>query len=303
MSNILHLLNSFDPAADVVRCVTELNKYSRHQHRLVVMEPHPFQDIYQYPQAACLAPSRDVVEAHLKWSDAVIYQFVGWERGYGLRTDKPCAFRNINIYWSPETDKFWSATHYNAGSLDAYKLLASSHMGARDFLPECRWLPDLIPIYDPAYMPDFSEREPCVSYIKHAAELDKVDFGIKRQNLLGTPHAELLRRRRTEATVVLDNVDNGHFGLAGLEAMSMGLPTVVFNHNKTRKALSDPFEEYPPFVEVGPSLYEAIEAAINHSDDMKLRKASRAWMEEWYHPKHIIEKYWTPFMEELLAQG
>lgn len=301
MSNILHVVNSFDPAADVVRCVTELNKYSRHQHRLLVMEPHPFQDIYQYPQADNVAPSRDMVEAHLKWSDAVIYQFVGWERGYGLRTDKPCAFRNINIYWSPETDKFWSAPQYNAESLDVYKLLASSHMGARDFLPGCRWLPDLIPIYDLVYTHRFGKRKPCVSYIKHAAELDEVYLEIKRQNLLGTPHAELLRRRRTEATVVIDNVCDGHYGLAGLEAMSMGLPTVVFNHDKTRKALSDPFEEYPPFIEVGPSIYEAIEAAVNHSDDMELRKASRAWMGTFYNPQRIIDKYWEPFVEELLA--
>src|SRR5947209_4267866 len=93
----------------------------------------------------------------------------------------------------------------------------------------CRWLPDLIPINDQLYTPYLGKKEPCISYIKHWEELDCYDFnGIKRQKLFNELHGILLYKRRHEATCVIDNLCDGHFGLAGLESMSMGLPTIVF---------------------------------------------------------------------------
>jgi len=297
MAKILHVCNSFDPAGDVVRCVKELQRYSKHEHRLIVRELHPIQETLQYP----VWPNSVDPAAEFNWADAIIYQFVGWSRGWGILPSKPTAFRNINIRYDPTNDRFWAEDQYNDTDLSPYKLLASSHAGARDFMgwDKFRELPDLIPIDE--YTPDFTVRRPCISYIKHADELDGKDLGVSKLRLLGTAHSEVIRRRKHEATCIIDNVCDGHYGLAGLEAMALGLATVVFNHPFTQASLHNMAPEYPPFVECGPYLDSAVRMAHAVCNSTEVRIKSRLWMEKYYHSQRIIEMYWDTFVEELLG--
>lgn len=307
---VLHIVNYFDPAGDVVRCFGELKKHSRHEHELVIKDRHPLQEMYAFQEAALMEHSGAAAAFPqlAKWCDCVLHHFVGPESGF--RVDgKPAAFRNVNIYWNQIENRFWSSVEYNARSLDGFRLVASSHVGAQEFLPgEFRWLPDLIPIFDMLYAPDFSQRPPCVSYIKHGQDFDAAAFGagVTKQRLDRTRHPAVLAARRAGATVVIDNVCDGHYGLAGCEAMSQGFPCIVFNHEKTRSALRDLAPLYPPFTEVGPSLYEAIEAAkrllaMPAEQMFALRKETREWMVAHYNSKRLIAKYWDTFVDELTA--
>jgi hypothetical protein len=348
---ILHVVNSFDPAGDVVRCVAELKKYSRHQHELIVRDTHELQDVYGYPEAALMRwntepdppaskpePPKELrgrarrkwiiaqrerrkrpagpclFDALAEWADALIFHFRGWEDGWPLSEGKPRAFRNVNIYWSPEKDLFWSDPGYNAQSLDGYRLVSSSHVGATDFLPAelFRWLPDLIPIHDPLYLPDYRPRPACVSYIKHGDDFDAADFGvgngagIGKQRLDKTAHPVVLWRRQREATVVIDNVCDGHYGLAGCEAFSQGWPFVVFNHEKTLAGLRDLAPVLPPVENCGPSVFQAIEAAkwllaISENEMLDRRRAMRDWTETYYASERLIAKFWDPFTDELVG--
>ncbi len=348
---ILHVVNSFDPAGDVIRCVNELQRYSRHQHELIVKDPHPGQDVYAYQEAALMGwnvapapantalPSRPpnlrgaelarwnkerqqqiqaarkaakqspspLVDGLMQWADAVLFHFVGHEDGWAAPAGKPIAFRNINIYYDGTKDAFHAAPEYHAKSLDGYKLTASSHVGARDFMPgdNFRWLPDLIPIHAPLYTPDWSRRPPCVSYIKHSPVFKEQKFrGAAHQNLDGVPHPQVLWRRKTAATAAVDNVCDGHYGLSGLELAALGIPTVVFNHEKTRAALREFASLYPPFTEVGCSLAQAIAAVeqllgLGEHEYLKLRQELRDWMEHHYHSRRVIELTWDKFFDEL----
>jgi len=342
---ILHVVNFFDPAGDVVRCIAELKKFSRHQHELIVRDTHEHQEIYGYPEAALmrwntemdpangkLEPPRElrgrarrkwIVEARerpkrptepglyeslAEWADAFLFHFVGWEGGWWPAEGKPRAFRNVNIYWGQTEDRFWSDPGYNAKSLDGYRLVSSSHVGAMDFLPAeiFRWLPDLIPIYDPLYLPDYRPRPACVSYIKHGDDFDAADFGVgtAKQRLDKTFHPIVLWKRRTEATVVVDNLCDGHYGLAGCEAMAQGWPFVVFNHEKTLAGLRDLAPLLPPVENCGPSIYQAIEAAkrllaTSENEMLDRRRAMRDWAETYYAPQRLIAKFWDPFCDEL----
>lgn len=299
MANVLHAVNSFDPSCAVVRAVRELNLYSRHRHRLRVRNRHPLQDVYRFEEAA----AEESADALLAWCDAIIYQFVGWEFGPDDRR-KPAAFRNINVYWDATADRFWSAPDYNARSFDRYRLLASSHVGARDFLPadgRFRWLPDLIPL-DGAYAPGPEGKAPCVSYIKHREALEHAPLRCASMNHDRRPHAEVMGERRERATIAVDNVSDGHYGLSGLETMAMGLPTVVFNHPQTRAALTELAPgDYPPFLECGRHVKSAVGLVNGHYADAERGRASRAWMEKWYAPQRIVQRYWDPFVDELLA--
>jgi hypothetical protein len=307
---VLHVVNSFDPACDVLRCVRELNKYSAHFHTLYVQEEHPLQRVYQYDQperpgwVMTSAEKRAMVDE----ADVLIYHFVGWEEGLVDETNKPCAFRNINVYYSWDRNRFWTDSKYNAQSYGRYKLLASSHVGAQDFIhpnSKFRWLPDLLPLnwgytFDPADRP-----QPAISYIKHANELRKMDFwDVARLDCFQTAHAEVLSKRRALASVVIDNVSDGHYGMAGLEAAILGLPVVVYNHERTLEAMAGWGVNEPgfPFIQAE-SLEQAVATAVGIARDITgdrpYRRAIRAWAEKYLDPRRLIAVYWDSFIKEL----
>lgn len=305
---VAHIVNYFDPACDVLRCVRELNRHSRYSHSLYVRDPHPLQDSYQYeqpPKPGWLMPPEEAA-ALIAEADVLIHHFTGWEDGIGDEA-KPSAFRNINIYWDRDSDRFWSSPEYNAKSYDRYRLVASSHAGAADFMPadRFRWLPDLLPLggdyaFDPAPRP-----RPAVSYIKHAEGLRRRDMGgAAHLDCYRMAHAEVLAMRRSLASVVIDNVCDGHYGLAGQEAAIMGLPVVVFNHPRTLAAM-DGWEKAGtcfPFVQAS-TVDEAAAAAVwlARENSSARRHAIRAWAEEFFDPRRLVARYWDPFISELAS--
>lgn len=308
MGAILHVCNSFDPAEDIMRCVAELKKHSRYEHELIVAELHPGQRQIGFQPAALMKWNTHpcLVDHLFEWADAVLYQYAGWEDGWH-QPRKPQAYRNMAIYYERKRGRFWSPPEYNCKSIDRYKLLASSHVGAADFLPGCRFLPDLIPIWDALYTPDFSERPHCVSYIKHSHKLNRVDLGsVQKQSLRGKFHPVVLWKRKTESTVVIDNVCDGHYGLAGCEALSLGLPCIVYLHDKTKRGLEHLAPGTNPFIEVGPSIREVVRTVrkvveMDPQEYQQLRRQCRQWAEQYYCSGRLIEKYWDPFFDELLC--
>lgn len=318
MAKVLHICALFDPAGDVVRCVRELDKYSKHEHRLLVRHEHPLQDKMQFEQAQLM--SFDFPNDLRTWPDMILCHFTGWPDDW-VRPNVPTGFRNLNIRYSRENDKFFAESFYNYVDDGSYKLLAASHVGAKDFLDPTifRWLPDLLPVDDPAYFPDFTVRPHCVSYIKQADEMDFIELGpnVKKLNLHMKPHAEILRRRKHEATIIFDNTIDGHWGLAGHEALLLGLPCLAFNHPETMKALTSyVHERYPltpfdnisgrfPFLNVN-SVEEAKHvigelAGMREHDFLELRYAVRYWAEHYFSPCSMTKRFWDPFFSELLA--
>ncbi len=307
---VAHVVNSFDPACSVLRCVRELNRYSKYSHSLYVREPHPAQDIYQYeqPEKPGWLMSPGEVQEMMWEADAFIYHFAGRDdRHLGEYGGKPAAFRNIHVTWDEGSGKFWTNRDIDSGSYDQYRLLAASHAGALDYMPEDKfwWLPDLLPL-DGAYSFSSYDR-PCprVSYIKHAEQLNSVDFGgVARLDCSLTAHRHVLSARRSLASAVIDNVCDGHYGLAGQEAAILGLPVIGFNHPRTLEAMRDWCKDGTefPFIQAF-NLAEAVAAAgyaACHSD-LAYRQAIRRWSEEFFAPRRLIAEYWDPFIKELAS--
>lgn len=314
-----HVVNHFDPSCDVLRCVRELNFYSQHEHLLYVRERHPDQDVYQFdePEQPGWLMSDAEVSEYLAPADVLIYHFAGAERGWGWNLHenraRPSAFRNIHVTWNRQTDQFWTNEEYNAKSYALYKLLSASHAGAAEFLPadRFRWLPDLLPL-DGAYSFDPAPRQlRTVSYIKHADELAQADFdGAFHLNCFRLPHSRVLELRRTSACVVIDNVCDGHYGLAGQEAAILGLPVVGFNHPRTLAAMEGwrIRDVAFPFVQAR-SLDQAVllatsiaaHAADNPDQYLYYRQAIRNWAEKFLDPARLVREYWDPFILELAS--
>lgn len=304
LSNILHTCNYFDPAGDVTRCVRELNKYSKHYHESIIKDPHPLQSTFQYEGALASEVTQEHVDYLGRWADAVIFHFVGPDRGYRF-PGKPCAFRSATAYYHRKQDKFWATYDVTARDLSCFDMIGTNHLGARDFLGfDARFLPSLIPINDPLYLPNWAERAPCVSMTKNPEEFYNKPYNGNptRQYLYGLPHRTVMDARRDHATIILDNQVDGHLGLASLEAMSMGLPAVAFNHEKTKEQLRDlSIGDYPPgMIEVGPydDVIDAVNLHLNPS--LQERRLIRDWMERSYSPARLVKRYWDPFIGELL---
>ena len=308
LANILHLCTDYDPAGDVVPCVTQLKQHSRFCHELVVAHPNPRQRERGYPEPALMEWNThpDLIAYLLGWADGVLYHFTDVREGWTAH-DRPIAFRSLSIYYDAGEDRFYTQPEHRC-QVERFKLLSASHLGARDFLPDCRFLPDLIPIFDALYTPDYSERPHCVAYIKHAQKLNRTDLEpAKKLSLERTLRPVVMWRRKTQATVVVDNVCDGHYGLAGCEALSLGLPCVVYNHPVTAAQLADLAPEPAPFVEAErPTLADAL-SAVRRVLEMDpeaygaFRRRIRHWTERYYAPQRLIERYWDPFFEELLS--
>jgi hypothetical protein len=311
MVKVCHIVNSFDPACDVLRCVRELNRYSQHSHSLYVKEPHPDQHVYHYDQPkkpGWLMLSSEI-KAMIDGADVLIHHFTGADAGYGSKS-RPSAYRNLHITYDKDSNRFWTSGIYDAPSYDDYKLVAASHVGALDFMPasKFRWLPDLVPL-DGDYLWDDGDRpQTAISYIKHADELRQHDFhGISHLDCSRTTHSDVIAVRRSLASVVIDNVSDGHYGLAGQEAAILGLPVIGFNHQITLTNMCD--WEKPgtisPFIEAA-TVTDAASAAVlaaQKSGRMyrSYRLAIRKWAEEFLDPRRLIGDHWDPFIKELAS--
>lgn len=309
MAKILHICNSLDPAGDVVRSVAELKRHSRHQHEVAVHDRHQFQASYGFQEAELMAwnTTPEVIRNLFDWADAILFHFVGTEAGWGdMGTAKPCGFRNSNAYYNKETGKHYCAEEYSAKSVERFRLLASSHIGARDFLPGCRWLPALLDIDAPLLMPDWSPRPHCVSFSKHQSVFTGLGFRAQKLSCWLMPRARVLFERKTRATIVIDNFSDGHYGLSGLESLAQGIPVVVFNAEAAQEECRLLSDMPAPWIEAKPNPQAMRIAArnivrMNTEEYAKLRRATRAWMERCYRSKDLIARFYDPFFDELVS--
>jgi hypothetical protein len=312
MANILHVAGWFDPSGDVARSVAELNRYSDHKHEAVIKWFHPAKDVMQFPEPSGQSQDNGFVNGRFEWADAIIYHLVGWnsEAGYNFRTyNKPVAFRNANVMFAKDIGKFYCLQAFFANPMDSmYKMLASCHMGARDFMGEqTHFLPALMPVHDELYLPDWREREQCVVSIKHDKELFPMlgSQEVPWRDLSGKSHQSVMLQRKWHATVTIDNVGEGHYGLAGTESLSQGIPSIAWNHPRTLAQLEDIAPSVgSPFIQAD-DLSTAVKKAmkyVNYPAGVQelARHNTRNWIEKYYNSKRLIERYWEPFCDKLV---
>lgn len=310
MANILHVCGWFDPSGDVTRCVTELNRYSEHKHDVLVKWHHPLKPILQFPEPEGQSRDNSYVNERFSWADAIIYHLVGWNSplGYNVRTLKPCAFRSANVFFNKQTWNFKCDQAFFANPMDEmYDMVASCHLGARDFLGKStQFLPALMPIEDELYTPDWSDdyrRESKIAYIKHAEQISE---RLLREPFAHTlcladqPHNRVLSLRRKLATITIDNVTEGHYGLAGTESLAQGIPTIAWNYGHTVEQLELIAPGVPsPFIHAD-DVRTAVKKAVDYSSLPSRRHQAREWIEKCYNSRYLIERFWEPFCDQLV---
>lgn len=309
MANILHVAGWFDPSGDVTRSVKELNKHSKHQHEALVKWKHPMADILQFPEPEGQSRDNAYVNERFAWADAIIYHLVGWDHplGYMMRecNRKPVAFRNANVMYDHSRERFYCFQEFFANPGDsAYRMVGSCHMGAQHFMgPRVRFLPALMDIWDTLYMPAQHKKTPAVAFIKDHDILSEEILKLTGEGLLplrNLPHSTVMIARKRLATIAIDNLSEGHYGLAGTEALAQGIPTIAWNHPITLAQL-DGMAGSSPFLPAK-NAKEAAALAVRYRDNAQLNSA-RKWIENYYDSKVLIAKYWEPFVDELITQS
>ena len=119
------------------------------------------------------------------------------------------------------------------------KLLVSTPDLLR-LLPEAAWLPNLVPVDDPRYLPATDRFEPPVAvchsptnkalkntaeFLAAMAELAGRGLQVRQELLDDVPHDECLARKR-RCHILFDHLQ-GYYGVSSLEGLSQGLAVVA----------------------------------------------------------------------------
>ena len=101
-------------------------------------------------------------------------------------------------------------------------------------MPPAYWMPNLVPIHNPLYMPTEERYEeftighsPTRLSLKNTAELITAanKAGVNVDIIMNTPHKECLRRKQ-KCHVIFDHLQ-GYYGVSSLEGLSMGKPVIA----------------------------------------------------------------------------
>ena len=172
------------------------------------------------------------------------------------------------------------------------------------------WLPNIMPIDQEDYLPIYDRSYESTLIIGQTAaspqikstdilervanEMREGGYDVQLDIITGVSHAECLRRKR-EHHIEFDNMYQGHHGMAGLESISMGIPTlawlkpdVVEAYKRLGEGNDVPFINVQDENELKANLIELVE------NRKLLREKSiycRKWIETYYSEERLVNMY------------
>ena len=310
------MIASNDPAGMAMRFTNAVNRYTEHRARCLVFDRN--YGNFEYDLCASeLDPDYGEVEALLRESDVIHFHNLvdeNWPIGPLVIRDY---VRGKLLVYHEHGHPYFLA---NAPAMREKSRKAGHRVlvATPDLLklwPGAAWLPNLVPIHDPAYLPrpesvtrdsGLGTRDsiricqaPTRKWHKNHREFLEVTDDLMRRHpnverviVEKKPYAECLRIKRT-CDVVFDHLQ-GHFGISSLESLCHGVPVVAglddWNIAKILEATGAP--DHPWVIARDkPALARALEALVA---DPALRREigakSRAWMETHWPERRWVEK-------------
>ena len=192
--------------------------------------------------------------------------------------------------------------------------------GPERYYPFARVVPNVIPLYDPRYLPmEPPEGLPIVAFspsgrasawktrweTKGTPQTLALLRKLQREGLcelqviVDTPHDECLRMRQ-RAAIVIDECVTGNYHQSGLEALSQGKPTLGYLDQRVQaqiRKLTGATEL--PWIDV--RLEEAEQPLRDLLASRSLRTAlgaaSRTWMETYYDDAKLIQHFHRAYLD------
>ncbi len=166
-----------------------------------------------------------------------------------------------------------------------------------------------MPIYKAEYLPNYRMpngkviigQTAAVPEIKSAQELKeavdelkKMGFNVEWDLVSGVSHSECLRLKNTHH-IEFDNMYQGHHGMAGLEAISLGIPTLAYLRPEMVEAYKKLGNgEEVPFINVR-NKDEIVSVLAKFLGDRKAWQEwshyCRSWIEKYYNEERLVKMY------------
>jgi hypothetical protein len=250
-----------------------------------------------------------------------LHQFFSLDDTFGLDFKQRFGDKKIIRQFHSAPD-IWAGAETEIARDDTPQLVIAQ--GPERFYPKARVVPNIVPLYDPRYLPAAeAEGLPVIAYSPSGktsawrkrwetkgapqtlALLRKLErAGLCRvQLLMNMPHDPCLRAKQT-AAITIDECVTGNYHLSGLEALSQGKPTLGYLDHRVQSQLRHLTGALDlPWLDV--RLEEAEPVLRDLLADAALRAeigiASRAWMETYYDERKMVEHYRQAYLDLIHA--
>lgn len=243
---------------------------------------------------AHLFESADVIHYHERWRTSRLFQLHPW--AWEIVRAKPSV-----IQFHTPREK-----HLEEGLKEPslVKLVVAQYQVR--LYPECRPVPNAIPIDDPLHLPAGVENDPPVVAFTPGncdrrgwrrkgcgATLAVLKRGFHHRFLTGVPWVEAMAAKRG-CDIAIDEVVTGSYHLCSLEALSLGLATIAGLDERTVDALETVTgtREHPWIVARPNTLYRELKRLVADADYRRARRqAGRVYMERYWSPPAIAAHY------------
>ena len=253
-----------------------------------------------------LLSAAEVVHYHNWWRENSLFELYPWA------WERVRAKPSVIQFHSPRFPVFEAAL----AEPSLIKLIVAQYQ-VRLF-PECRPVPNAVPIDDPLHRPAWTENDAAVvAYTppqchdtegwanKGAAETLPVLRGFRHRFITGAPWAEAMRLR-AECDVAVDEVVTGSYHMCSLEALSQGLATVAGLDALTVDALEQVTgtREHPWIVATPETLRSRLAELVEDGEYRQARRTeARRYMERFWNAGILTRLYEGIYAEALERNG
>jgi hypothetical protein len=251
---------------------------------------------------AHLLESADVIHFHNQWRNGELFRLHPW--AWDVVRRKPCVIQ----FHTPREEHL----EEGLGEPSLLKLVVAQYQVR--FYPECRPVPNVVPIDDALHSPAGAENDPpVIAYTpgncdrtgwrsKGCAEtLAVLERGFRYRFVTGVPWTEAMAVKRP-CDIAIDEVVTGSYHLCSLEALSLGLATIAGLDERTVDALEavTGTREHPWIVARPDTLHGELARLVADGDYRRAkRREGRAYMERHWNPARVVARFVDVYAEAL----
>lgn len=118
--------------------------------------------------------------------------------------------------------------------------------------------------------------------------------GVKPDIIMGVPFEECLKRK-SKCKLGIDEIVTPMYHLSALEFLCQGTPVICSYTDKTEEVLKDATGcDRMPFLNCSPDTLQIMLDGwrdLSEEEREAMGKDARAWIDEFYHPRQLIERY------------
>ena len=270
---------------------------------------YPYPDLFMTSGRETLASyliEADVIHYHNSWRNSRLFELQPW--AWQLVERKPSVIQ----FHSPRASGLFEEALQEESLI---KLVVAQYHPR--LYPECRPVPNAVPIHEPLHRPSGVHNEPPViaftpPYCDGTGWNDKgcgptlpvLEDGFRYRFASGRSWQETMQLRR-QCDVAIDEIVTGSYHMCSLEALSQGLATIAGLDSATVDALEQVTgtREHPWIVATPATLREVL-VRLCEDDDYRLakRRQARAYMERHWSPQTLTRKF-RRIYDDALARG